>query len=135
MVDSVTSAFPRVAVVLDVGGMVDSAWFKDNDRIQSVLLAWQAGIEGGLAVADILCGDVNPSGKLVDTFAGSFDDYPSSANFNESEDYVEYTEDIYVGYRYFETIPGAAEKVNYPLDTGFPILPLRLRVSVHSFRR
>lgn len=44
MVDAVTSAFPRVAVVLDVGGMVDSAWFKDNDRIQSVLLAWQAGI-------------------------------------------------------------------------------------------
>ena len=118
MVDSVTSAFPRVAVVLDVGGMVDSAWFKDNDRIQSVLLAWQAGIEGGLAVADILCGDVNPSGKLVDTFAGSFDDYPSSANFNESEDYVEYTEDIYVGYRYFETIPGAAEKVNYPFGYG-----------------
>ncbi|MDY2655342.1 MULTISPECIES: glycoside hydrolase family 3 protein [Eisenbergiella] len=118
MVDAVTAAFPRVAVVLDVGGMVDSAWFKDNDRIQSVLLAWQAGIEGGLAVADILCGDVNPSGKLVDTFAGSFDDYPSSANFNESEDYVEYTEDIYVGYRYFETIPGAAEKVNYPFGYG-----------------
>ena len=118
MVDAVTSAFPRVAVVLDVGGMVDSAWFKDNDRIQSVLLAWQAGIEGGLAVADILCGDVNPSGKLVDTFAGSFDDYPSSANFNESEDYVEYTEDIYVGYRYFETIPEAAEKVNYPFGYG-----------------
>ena len=83
-----------------------------------MLLAWQAGIEGGLAVADILCGDVNPSGKLVDTFAGSFDDYPSSANFNESEDYVEYTEDIYVGYRYFETIPGAAEKVNYPFGYG-----------------
>lgn len=118
MVDAVTAAFPRVAVVLDVGGMVDSAWFKDNDRIQGVLLAWQAGIEGGLAVADILCGDVNPSGKLVDTFAGSFDDYPSSANFNESEDYVEYTEDIYVGYRYFETIPGAAEKVNYPFGYG-----------------
>lgn len=118
MVDAVTAAFPKVAVVLDVGGMVDSAWFKDNDRIQSVLLAWQAGIEGGLAVADILCGDVNPSGKLVDTFAGSFDDYPSSANFNESEDYVEYTEDIYVGYRYFETIPNAAEKVNYPFGYG-----------------
>lgn len=56
MVDSVTSAFPRVAVVLDVGGMVDSAWFKDNDRIQSVLLAWQAGIEGGLAVAVFCAG-------------------------------------------------------------------------------
>ena len=132
MVDAVTSAFPRVAVVLDVGGMVDSAWFKDNDRIQSVLLAWQAGIEGGLAVADILCGDVNPSGKLVDTFAGSFDDYPSSANFNESEDYVEYTEDIYVGYRYFETIPGAAEKVNYPFGYGLSYTSFAIEGDVYK---
>lgn len=48
MVDAVTAAFPKVAVVLDVGGMVDSSWFKENEKIQSVLLAWQAGIEGGL---------------------------------------------------------------------------------------
>ncbi len=118
MVQTVTETFSRVIVVLDVGGMVDSSWFKDNDRIGAVLLAWQAGIEGGLAVADILCGDVNPSGRLVDTFAGGFEDYPSSANFNDSEDYVEYTEDIYVGYRYFETIPGAAGKVNYSFGYG-----------------
>ena len=117
-VDAVKAVFPRVIVVLDVGGMVDSSWFKDEAAIQSVLLAWQAGIEGGLAIAELLCGDANPSGKLVDTFAGSFDDYPSSAHFNDSEDYVEYTEDIYVGYRYFETIPGAAQKVNYPFGFG-----------------
>ena len=130
MVEAVKAAFPRVAAVLDVGGMVDSSWFKDEPAIQSVLLAWQAGIEGGLAIADILCGVSNPSGKLVDTFAGSFDDYPSSANFNESEEYVDYTEDIYVGYRYFETIPGAAQKVNYPFGFGlsytqFEIDPIR----------
>ena len=118
MVDAVKAVFPRVIAVLDVGGMVDSSWFKDEVAIQSVLLAWQAGIEGGLAIAELLCGDANPSGKLVDTFAGSFDDYPSSAHFNDSEDYVEYTEDIYVGYRYFETIPGAAQKVNYPFGFG-----------------
>ena len=118
MVEAVKAAFPRVIAVLDVGGMVDSSWFKDVPAIQSVLLAWQAGIEGGLAIAELLCGDANPSGKLVDTFAGSFDDYPSSAHFNDSEDYVEYTEDIYVGYRYFETIPGAAQKVNYPFGFG-----------------
>ncbi len=118
MVDAVTANFEKIIVVLDVGGIVDTSWFKDNDKIQAVLLAWQAGIEGGLAVADILCGDANPSGKLTDTFAHSFDDYPSSANFNDSEDYVEYTEDIYVGYRYFETIPGAKEKVNYPFGYG-----------------
>ena len=118
MVEAVKAAFPKVAAVLDVGGMVDSSWFKDEPAIQSVLLAWQAGIEGGLAVADILCGAANPSGKLTDTFAGSFDDYPSSAGFHESEEYVDYTEDIYVGYRYFETIPGAVQKVNYPFGFG-----------------
>ncbi len=118
MVETVTGNFDRVIVVLNVGGMVDTSWFFANDRIQAVLLAWQGGIEGGLAAADLLCGEVSPSGKLTDTFAGSFDDYPSSEGFNESEDYVEYTEDIYVGYRYFETISGAAEKVNYPFGYG-----------------
>ena len=94
MVKSVVANFAHVAVVLNVGGMVDTSWFYDNDRIPSVLLAWQAGIEGGLATADLLCGDATPSGKLTDTFAKSFDDYPSSATFNESEDYVDYLEDI-----------------------------------------
>ena len=118
MVETVTGNFDRVIVVLNVGGMVDTSWFFANDRIQAILLAWQGGIEGGLAAADLLCGEVSPSGKLTDTFAGSFDDYPSSEGFNESEDYVEYTEDIYVGYRYFETISGAAGKVNYPFGYG-----------------
>ena len=118
MVETVTGNFDRVIVVLNVGGMVDTSWFFANDRIQAVLLAWQGGIEGGLAAADLLCGEVSPSGKLTDTFAVSFDDYPSSKGFNESEDYVEYTEDIYVGYRYFETISGAAGKVNYPFGYG-----------------
>lgn len=118
MVDTVTANFEQVVVVLNVGGMVDTSWFRNCSRIQGVLLAWQGGMEGGLAAADLLCGDVNPSGKLTDTFAGTFSDYPSSANFNESEDYVDYTEDIYVGYRYFETIPKAAQKVNYPFGFG-----------------
>lgn len=118
MVDTVTANFENAVVVLNVGGMVDTSWFKNHPAIKGVLLAWQGGMEGGLAAADLLCGDANPSAKLTDTFAGSFDDYPSSANFNESEDYVDYTEDIYVGYRYFETIPGAAEKVNYPFGFG-----------------
>ncbi len=118
MVQAVTERFSNVMVVLNVGGMVDTSWFKSNEAVSSVLMAWQAGMEGGLAAADILCGDVNPSGKLTDTFAASFDDYPSSYNFHESDHYVEYTDDIFVGYRYFETIPGAAEKVNYPFGFG-----------------
>ncbi len=118
LVRDVTNAFEHVVVVLNVGSMVDTSWFKDNDKIDAVLLGWQAGMEGGLAEADILVGDVNPSGKLVDTFASCFDDYPSSYNFHESPDYCEYTDDIYVGYRYFETIPNANKKVNYPFGFG-----------------
>ena len=98
--------------------MVDTSWFAYDDQIQSALLALQGGIEGGLAAAELLVGDGNPSGKTVDTFAKSLDDYPSTYNFHESRDYVNYTDDIYVGYRYFETIPGAAEKVVYPFGYG-----------------
>jgi len=127
MVKKVLSAeFKKVVVVLNTGGMMDTVWFKDNPSVNSVLLGWQGGMEGGLATADILCGDVNPSGKLTDTFARSFDDYPSSETFNESDDYVCYTEDIYVGYRYFETIPGAAEKVCYPFGYGLSYTKFKL---------
>ncbi len=118
MVHAVEEAFPRIVVVLNTGGMMDTLWFKDNAKIQASLLAWQGGIEGGLAMADVLCGDVCPSGHLTDTFAVNFAAYPSSDTFNASEDYVEYNEDIFVGYRYFETIPGAAEKVCYPFGYG-----------------
>ena len=118
MVEAVKRNFAKIVVVMNVGGMVDTDWFAADDKIRSVLMAWQGGIEGGLAAAELLIGDGNPSGKLTDTFAKRLEDYPSTYNFHESDDYVEYTDDIYVGYRYFETIPGAAEKVNYPFGFG-----------------
>lgn len=118
MVDAVTENFEKVIVILNVGGMVDSCWFHDDAQIQSVLMAWQGGIEGGLAAAELVMGEGNPSGKLVDTFARELSDYPSTAGFHESERFVDYAEDIYVGYRYFETIPGADKKVNYPFGFG-----------------
>ena len=118
MVKTVTDNFKNIIVVINVGAQTDSEWYHENDAISSVLYAWQAGMEGGLATADVLCGDVSPSGKLADTFAKRFSDYPSSESFEESEDYVKYYEDIYVGYRYFETIPGASERVNYPFGFG-----------------
>ena len=118
MVDAVKTNFKNVIVILNVGGMVDTSWFAYDPKIQSALLALQGGMEGGLAAAELLVGDGNPSGKTVDTFARTLDDYPSTHNFHESRDYVDYTDDIYVGYRYFETIPGAAEKVVYPFGYG-----------------
>ena len=129
MVEAVCSAFPKVAVVLNVGGMVASHWFATNDRIHSVLMAWQGGMEGGAATAQLLCGYGNPSGKLVDTFARDLEDYPSTAGFHESEDYVDYTEDIFVGYRYFETLPGAAGKVVYPFGYGLSYTTFRWGVT------
>lgn len=76
------------------------------------------GMEGGSAAAELLCGVGSPSGKLSDTFAKKLEDYPSSETFHESVKYVDYKEDIYVGYRYFETIPGADKAVNYPFGYG-----------------
>lgn len=118
LVDRVADVFDKVVVVMNVGGVVDTTWFKENNKVQSVLFAWQLGIEGGSAMADIILGEANPSGKFVDTFAKTLADYPSSDTFHESIHYVDYKEDIYVGYRYFETIPGMAEKVNYPFGYG-----------------
>ena len=130
LVNKVSAAFDRVIVVLNVGGMFDTSFFKDNPAVDAVLLAWQAGLEGGLAEAELLLGLDNPSGKLADTFAATLEDYPSSPSFYESDSYVNYVEDIYVGYRYFETVPGAAEKVNYPF--GFGLSYTRFDVEVQK---
>ncbi len=118
MIEKVCAAFPRVVLVLNVGGVVDTAWFADDSRVGAALLAYQGGMEGGDAMAELLVGKASPCGRLPDTFARSLDDYPSTAGFHQSPHYVDYTEDIYVGYRYFETIPGAAEKVCYPFGYG-----------------
>ena len=132
MVNKVLSAFDKVVVVLNTGGMMDTLWFKDNKKIPAALLAWQPGMVGGLAMADVLCGDVCPSGHLTDTFAVDFDAYPSSANFNESDLYVEYDDDIFVGYRYFETIPGAAQKVCYPFGWGLSYTTFTMKAGALS---
>ncbi len=118
LVDSVCAKTDNVVVVLNVGGMIDTSWITDNPRIKGALLAWQGGLEGCGAIADLLCGDETPSGKLCDTFAREFKDYPSAEHFHDSDDYLKYYEDVYVGYRYFETVPDAAEKVCYPFGFG-----------------
>ncbi len=118
MVETVAARFENTVVVLNVGGMVETAFFRDHPRIGGLLLAFQGGMEGGCAEAELLMGLFSPSGKLTDTYAAELDDYPGCAHFYDSDEYVDYTEDIYVGYRYFETIPGAREKVVYPFGYG-----------------
>jgi len=118
MIARVEEAFEDIVVVLNVGGMVDTSWIKKDEKLAAVLIAWQGGMEGGLATAEILMGKVSPSGKLSDTLAASVEDYLSTKNFHESFDYVDYTDDVYVGYRYFETFANAKDKVCYPFGYG-----------------
>ena len=118
MVDTVSRAFKKTIVVLNVGGMVETACFRDNPHVQGLLMAFQGGLEGGVAAAELLLGQYTPSGKLTDTYARDLEDYPGCEHFYDSDDYVTYDEDIYVGYRYFETIPGAGDKVVYPFGYG-----------------
>ncbi len=116
MLDLVTSYFEKVVVLLNVGNIIDMSWVKHyGDKIGAVMYVWQGGMESGNAVADLLCGNVNPSGRLTDTIARNYYDYPSSAQFGNKKT-NEYTEDIFVGYRYFESF--AKEKVLYPFGFG-----------------
>ena len=116
MLDLVTSEFSRTAVVLNIGSIIDLSWAeKYGDKLGALLIVWQGGMETGNAVADLLSGAVSPSGKLTDTIARRYEDYPSSAHFGNAE-YNEYVEDIFVGYRWFETF--AKERVLYPFGFG-----------------
>lgn len=118
LLSAVKERFTHVIVVLNVGGVVATSWIKEDVAIDGALQAFQGGMEGAAAIAEALTGAVNPSGRLTDTYAKQIEDYPSTDGFHESIDYVEYTEDIFVGYRYFETIPGAASRVVYPFGYG-----------------
>ena len=128
----------KLVVVLNIGGVIETASWKHIP--DAVLLAWTPGQEGGLAVADVLCGAANPSGKLPMTFPVSYFDIPSSFNFPfnyqggnsidmaallgmgpsrrnpvKDVDYTDYAEGIWVGYRYFAT---AGKPVSYPFGYG-----------------
>ena len=135
LADIYHAAGKKFVVVLNIGGAIETASWKHIP--DAILLAWTPGQEGGLAVADILCGKANPSGKLPMTFAVSYLDIPSSHNFpynyknvqsgmwdflwggpkrqKKDVDYTDYNEGIYVGYRYFQT---AGVPVSYPFGYG-----------------
>ena len=114
MLTKVRAAFKKVVVLLNVGGLIDLE-FIENCKPDSVLYVWQGGMTGGTGVAEILTGKISPSGKMPDTIAYSVEDYPSHEYFGDrNKNY--YAEDIYVGYRYFDTF--APEKVRYPFGYG-----------------
>lgn len=114
MLSVVCKAFERTVVLLNVGNVIDMSWV-DKYEPSAVAYVWQGGQEGGNAVLDVLKGTVNPSGKLPDTIVRDIHDIPSTAGFGDPNKAV-YAEDIYVGYRYFETF--AKDKVQYPFGFG-----------------
>ncbi|MDE5854976.1 MAG: glycoside hydrolase family 3 C-terminal domain-containing protein, partial [Ruminococcus sp.] len=114
MLVKVRGVFKKVIVLLNVGGLIDINFIEDC-KPDALLYVWQGGMTGGTGTAMVLTGEVSPSGKLPDTIAYSIEDYPSHKYFGgKNKNY--YAEDIYVGYRYFDTF--APEKVRYPFGYG-----------------
>ncbi|MFC4322394.1 beta-glucosidase [Litchfieldia salsa] len=109
MIETVSEAYhqagKKVTVVLNIGGPIEVASWRE--KVDSILLAWQPGQEAGHAVADILSGKVNPSGKLSTTFPMKYNDVPSAKSFpgtpKDNPKVVIYEEDLYLGYRYYTT--------------------------------
>ena len=126
MIRRVCQASKRTVVVLNVGNIIDMSWV-EKYHPQAVLYAWQGGQEGGNGVADVLTGKVCACGKLTDTIAQSIEDYPSTENFGDPfKNY--YKEDIYVGYRYFETF--AKDKVLYPFGYGLSYTSFGIKAEI-----
>ncbi|MBQ3859071.1 MAG: glycoside hydrolase family 3 C-terminal domain-containing protein, partial [Clostridia bacterium] len=115
----------KLVVVLNIGGVIETASWKH--LVDAIVLPWSPGQEGAHAVVDVLTGNVNPSGKLPMTFAMRYMDIPSSKHFpygqntsgrrgeRKNVDFTDYEEDIWVGYRYFQT---NNVEVSYPFGYG-----------------
>lgn len=102
----VAASFKKTIVVLNVGGIMDTKFYNEINGLDAMLLMGQAGQEGGNALLDVLTGAVTPSGKLADTWAENYSDYPASDTFANADKNIKkevYNEGIYVGYRYFDT--------------------------------
>ena len=126
MIRRVCEVSRRTVVVLNVGNIIDMRWVKKYQP-QAVLYVWQGGQEGGSGVVDVLTGKICACGKLPDTIAADINDYPSTANFGDPfKNY--YKEDIYVGYRYFETF--AKNNVLYPFGYGLSYTTFEIKAEI-----
>lgn len=103
LIDAVLNANPRTVITLQSGGPVDMRTWES--RAPAIVQAWYAGLEGGNALADILFGNVNPSGKLPMTFPKQLSESPAHAlaTYPDENLIIEHTEGLYVGYRYFDS--------------------------------
>lgn len=153
LVDLVCERFEKVVLILNLNGLVDLSWTKEKTSIRSILFIGIPGEEGAGALADILTGEVNPSGKLAVTIAEKYEDYPAWADFSWDKDHPEtlktygsygldagengsegfaldpvtvYREDLYLGYRYFDTF---GVKPLYPFGFGLSYTSFGRRIA------
>ena len=154
--------FPKVIAVLNVNGMIDLPAFDAYPEVKAILFMGTAGEQAAGALADILTGRVSPSGKLNQTAALAYEDYPTAAHFSSNKDLPQsirtyedyglspedngscgftmspvtvYAEDIYMGYRYFDSFE---KPVAYPFGFGlsyaaFAVLPMHTEVTGGRF--
>ena len=133
LLKSVTKAFKNVVVIMDCGNVVDLSWMDDfKGKIAALAYAWQGGMETGHALVDVVTGKVNPSGKLTDTISMIYADQPSAFNFGDKKS-NEYVEDIYVGYRFFETI--LPDRVRYPFGFGLSYTTFQIDTEAFSYEK
>lgn len=126
MLELVCRFFTRTVVLLNTGNIIDMSWV-DRYRPAAVMYIWQGGMEGGTGAVDVLTGACPASGHLTDTIADKIEDYPSVQNFG-MEKTILYQEDIYVGYRYFETF--AKDAVRYPFGYGLSYTDFSVEASL-----
>ena len=99
LIERVAAANSNTIVVLNVGSPVHMPWL---DQVKAVMQMWYLGQESGNALADVLFGDADPSGRLPTTFPKRIQDNPAYINFPGENDIVQYGEGIFVGYRYYD---------------------------------
>lgn len=113
--ETLCRSYQKTIVVLNAGGMVDLGFLEEIEGIAAVVYFGQGGQQGGNAFADVVSGDVSPSGKLTDTWGMRYEDYPSSNVYGTSHDHAAYPEGIFVGYRYFDAF---GVEPRYPFGFG-----------------
>ena len=129
MLQKVRKSFAKMIVLLNAGNIMDMS-FMDQYRPDAVMYVWQGGMIGGLGTVDVLTGKVCPSGRLSDTIAAQMSDYPADPYFGGLEQNL-YVEDIYVGYRYFES--AAKSKVLYPFGFGLSYTTFSMEADGFSY--
>lgn len=129
MLQKVRKSFAKMIVLLNTGNIMDMS-FMDQYRPDAVMYVWQGGMIGGFGTVDVLTGKVCPSGRLSDTIAAQMPDYPADPYFGGLEQNL-YVEDIYVGYRYFES--AAKSKVLYPFGFGLSYTTFSMEADGFSY--